>query len=445
MKITRKGYYTIEAPNGELLKKPDGSIRQSTNDNDCDEYIFKHWESSGQDKGTYIVHPPKREVEMPKIAAPQPEPAPQPDPDPAPEPKQLLTADDITYLGSFELPDGYRPHALGKGKDANTLYCSLWGQFDSIGVVSNPGIGESADEIKSAIDIGSAGWHGGGGSFPFSSGFYYDAANDVILYSHYAYYPTGRNQQRSVQALEPVSLKPIGQPQLITGGANPQRHMGNFGPVPAELQSELGGDTFTLGGPMSITGYTSNGISIKVFNAADVDGSRNDIPGTVLSDYTDDNEIALFGGSRFGGDGSCLAESTAIDGGAFIEGARTFMAWGAEGLGDCCYGPGSNCGDPCNPYSGNHAYPYRACVFFFDVDDLVKVANGDEPQHFPVPYNREDGLPFNCRGSSLPPFPPNEGSCGTYGYQIHTHYDPETKRIYVGDDSSTVYVFQVAA
>jgi len=41
MEITRKGYYTIVSPDGDLLTKPDGSTRQCTSRDECYEYITK--------------------------------------------------------------------------------------------------------------------------------------------------------------------------------------------------------------------------------------------------------------------------------------------------------------------------------------------------------------------------------------------------------------------
>jgi len=63
MKITRKGYYTIQCPSGELLTRPDGAIRQATTRDDCYEYITEDTEQY-TDSGTYIyrIIPPEYEV-----------------------------------------------------------------------------------------------------------------------------------------------------------------------------------------------------------------------------------------------------------------------------------------------------------------------------------------------------------------------------------------------
>ena len=80
MKITRKGYYTITGPGG-LLTKPDGSTRQSTNRDDCYEYITQDaenqenvfdpeswdpesfdFDSLSPEAFVYRIHPPEYEV-----------------------------------------------------------------------------------------------------------------------------------------------------------------------------------------------------------------------------------------------------------------------------------------------------------------------------------------------------------------------------------------------
>ena len=66
MRITRKGYYTIQKPDGSPLLKPDGELRQATTRDDCYEYI-----SEDGDKGVYVITSPDREVElMPTINIP---------------------------------------------------------------------------------------------------------------------------------------------------------------------------------------------------------------------------------------------------------------------------------------------------------------------------------------------------------------------------------------
>ena len=59
MKVTRKGYYTIEGPSGELLLNPDGSLREVTTRGDCYEYVD---EDRGSDK--FTIKSPTREVEI---------------------------------------------------------------------------------------------------------------------------------------------------------------------------------------------------------------------------------------------------------------------------------------------------------------------------------------------------------------------------------------------
>lgn len=67
LKITRKGYYTIQGPDGLLLKKPDGSTRNVTSRDECYERITEDGRG-----GTFTIQCPDREVEVGLIiAAPQ--------------------------------------------------------------------------------------------------------------------------------------------------------------------------------------------------------------------------------------------------------------------------------------------------------------------------------------------------------------------------------------
>lgn len=58
LEITRKGYWVIEGPDGELLQKADGSTRQVTSRDEAYEYITQ----DGRD-GTFTILPPTYEVE----------------------------------------------------------------------------------------------------------------------------------------------------------------------------------------------------------------------------------------------------------------------------------------------------------------------------------------------------------------------------------------------
>jgi hypothetical protein len=62
VKITRKGYYTIEGPDGNLLLNDAGTTRQATTRDDCYEYITEDGRS-----GTFKIYSPDREVEVPDI------------------------------------------------------------------------------------------------------------------------------------------------------------------------------------------------------------------------------------------------------------------------------------------------------------------------------------------------------------------------------------------
>jgi len=63
MKITRKGYYTIRCPDGELLTKSDGTTRRAVTRDDCYEYITEDAAQYDDDEThIYRIIPPEYEV-----------------------------------------------------------------------------------------------------------------------------------------------------------------------------------------------------------------------------------------------------------------------------------------------------------------------------------------------------------------------------------------------
>jgi len=355
----------------------------------------------------------------------------------------LLQLSAIAHLGSFTLPAGHQIATSGKGKDADTIYCGSEANYTDIGVVTNPGPGGGeAALLTTETSIPTGGWVGIGGDFTTCSGFYYYAPTDRIFYVCYQQYTPGAEQFFSIQALDPSTFLPIGSMQRIGFGLGSGLldFAASFGEIPAEWQASLGGDMFALSGPTA-----SEGVSLKSFNGADVDGSGTDISAFLLTDYPilPDTQ-SLFGSTRFGHPTDELA-NTVIQGGAFVAGTRTFIAWGAQGLGQAEYGTAPPINDPCNPHQGIHTYPYECAVFLFDIDDLVDSKNGVIQPYEPVFYNRLDGLPDNARGETMP------GPAGTPGqnacfssYRMTTWFDPATFRIYVADNfGATCHVYQV--
>ncbi len=70
MKITRKDYFFIIGPDGELLKKPDGSIRRTLSKDECYEYITEDARQRGIDEYAYTIKQPDYEVIVPKLTLP---------------------------------------------------------------------------------------------------------------------------------------------------------------------------------------------------------------------------------------------------------------------------------------------------------------------------------------------------------------------------------------
>jgi hypothetical protein len=83
---------------------------------------------------------------------------------------------------------------------------------------------------------------------------------------------------------------------------------------------------------------------------------------------------------------SIFVNSDTARGLAVPNGSRSALFIGRHGTGPVCYGDGSECGDPVDPYKGYHAYPYAYYVWAYDLEELAAVKNGSKNPYDARPY-----------------------------------------------------------
>ena len=121
--------------------------------------------------------------------------------------------------------------------------------------------------------------------------------------------------------------------------------------------------------------------------------------------------------------------TTRIKGIAFPEGTDSVLFFGRTGIGPYCYGDADECGDPANPYRGEHAYPYRMYVWAYDAHDLEAARAGSLQPWQVEPYAVWD-----------------LGIDGTSEFSGHAASNPATGRIFVSEvtgngDLPLIHVF----
>jgi hypothetical protein len=174
--------------------------------------------------------------------------------------------------------------------------------------------------------------------------------------------------------------------------------------VPTEWQALLGGPAITGFVAQSIVSKASDGPSAMVFNPDDINGASV-VLGTPLLCYPggahpldggNPDDPAIYNGyfPRWNWTGT-------VAGCGIIPGTRTLAFVGKSGHGRFIYGAYTNnpalhgtfnsvgfpyAYDPTDTSNGEHAYPYRHQIWLYDLNDLVRVKNGEIQPHEVEPY-----------------------------------------------------------
>lgn len=318
---------------------------------------------------------------------------------PTPANLRLLGPSDLVYEGAFRLPQGslgtpdddafaYGGTALAynPARDSLFLVGHDWHQLTT--EVSIPDAVDSArlSDLPTATMLQKFTEASEGKMFKVDND---DAikvgglmAFDGQLYgTAYSWYDADGSQTLS-HFVRPLDLSRRGEVrgiyQVGTQGAG---HVaGPMAPVPEAWQGALGARALTGQCCVNIIGRTSAGPAVFGFDPWALDGS-GPVAATPLVDYPLATPLAPWDGTN-----GLFNGSTQVRGIVFPVGTRSVLFLGRHGVGRFCYGTGSQCGDPVDPYKGTHAYPYVYQVWAYDALDLVAVRSGVKKPWLVQPY-----------------------------------------------------------
>jgi hypothetical protein len=215
------------------------------------------------------------------------------------------------------------------------------------------------------------------------------------------------------------------------GTENPGFVGGYMTPIPEAWRSRLGGSALTGNCCLPIISRSSFGPSASVFEPDDL-GIKAPAPSTMLVGYPADHPTL---GSWDNTEAVNLDfnMATSVTGIVFVDGTRSVLFFGRQGLGIPCYGvgtgdpsldrlpvsPGSSevyCHDPASDSKGTHAWPYASYVWAYDAEDLARVKAGQAQPWDLRPYATWAlDLPFATEGKQI----------------LGAAYDPAKRRIYI--------------
>ena len=304
-------------------------------------------------------------------------------------PSHLVQADDLIYLGAFQVPSedpvgaslAYGGHALTYHPANHSLFFGGHDWDQQLCEVTIPlmiDMSQTAEIVQNCADVTEGrlvevdeGTVKLGGTLIF---------NDQLIISAYSYYDADGDQDRS----HFVSTANLSEGGDILGplavGSWAGIVSGYMTEIPANWQGALGGPALTGNCCLSIISRTSFGPALSVFNPDDL-GGVDPVPTIPILYYPADHPLAEWDATSplFNG-------STQIAGVAFPNGTDSVLFFGRHGTGEFCYGGGDECGDPISPYQGTHAYPYVHQIWAYDANDLFRVANGELEPWEVLPY-----------------------------------------------------------
>ena len=249
-----------------------------------------------------------------------------------------------------------------------------------------------------------------------TASIFYDA-NNTQRVSHYA-----RSLQLGERSFEGWSqVWETGRTGFVSG---------MMAVIPDEWRERLGGVAATGQCCIPIVTRTSWGPAAFAFDPTQI--GQPTVGATPLVYYTDDH--ATLG--AWSGSNPTYGATIAMGGMAIVAGTRTALFFGRNGLGEHCYGNGTNnqalhetmgadgshwCYDPTSSDKGSHAYPYRYQIWAYDLNDFADVRSGAKQPWEVVPYGV---WPFEV------PTPEAGVRIGGVGY------DPVTQTVYLSQLSA---------
>jgi hypothetical protein len=345
--------------------------------------------------------------------------------DPTQQP--LLSASDITYIGSFALPRpgtgessqsfDYGGMGLAVSEDGNSLYVGGHVYNQSLGRVSIPNpIGGTASLIQAPKSVpGSVG--SSGTSTELAGALVYNGR--LIVQKRIPYDNSGSGPTHAVGNLNISGFSSFSRMSNLNSA---QFGNGYMGIIPPEWRSLLGGPAFAGNSVMSINSLCSNGPSFYVFNPDNV-GSGS-IPSIPLMYFPLSNPLANPGSTN-----DLFSRADQYNAGiVFPSGTRSVLFWSRHGYGRPTYKQDDGCGGG----QGEGARPYRRQITAFDANDLLAVKNGKKS-------------PYSIRPYAWWTVPGPSDSCGKFSYS-GLAYDPISRRVFAClsyGSSPRVHVWQV--
>lgn len=358
--------------------------------------------------------------------------------------EMLLQPNDISYIGSFRVPTGdlggpayhglnYGGSVIAYNPDNNSLFImghnidQLFAEISIPQLVKSTNLKELNTSIvlKNLHDI----TEGNRKKIKIDGSVQEDARigglikyGDRLIGSIYSYYDGAYTAVRThftsgtkldsigdFAGVYDVGQKPDPVPQAGMLG-------GYMTTIPVNWQSRLGGKLLSGMSALAILGRTSSGSAAFAIDPATFSAEKA-APATALLYYPLTNQtIGDYYSSQ-----TIYNKASRHVGVTFPSGTRSILYSGRQGLGEACYGPGTNiesehgnkynnpppantcmgvpmsdtsnpcCYDPVNLSKGPHAYPYSDYIWAYDAEDLERVKNGGRIIDNPSP-NLVDGI-----------------------------------------------------
>lgn len=216
--------------------------------------------------------------------------------------------------------------------------------------------------------------------------------------------------------------------------------------IPLNWQSSLGGTAFTGQGGLSVISRTSLGPCLWVFTPSDL-GATDPTPSTMLVGYSINNPTL----GTYEGTSLYFNSVSEMNGAVFPVGTDSVLIFGRHGLGptglgDTCYGTGTDneslhgtpvgdgsiyCYDPTSAAKGDHGYPYVYRIWAYNANDLLKVKNSTINPATSQPYQYYEITPYSIWDLTFPHAIDGARLTGAA-------YDESTQRIFITQDAGDI-------
>ena len=346
----------------------------------------------------------------------------------------LVTAKDLSYLGSFKVPvlpgDGlsYGGSALAFNSVNNSLYV-VGHVYDQLTAeLAIPQLGATATVIQPLTDSvgGKLSSVAPGDQVRIGGNLVYKNRLYVSAFDYY----DGNGTQTLSHFSRPLTLSTntVTGPYRV-GPMGAGFYDGYMSSIPSDWQARLGGPALTGNCCISVISRTSYGPAAFSFDPEKPSANAQALV------YYDSNHTTL---GAYGASGShpLFNGTTSITGVFFPPGTASVLFFGSTGIGNYCYGESAACGDPLGGSAdkGDHAYPYKAYIWAYNASDLAAVRSGSRQPWEVTPYATWELNQF----VNVSPSDATGGAA----------YDPATGRLYLsqrsGDgDLPLIHVYKV--